>query len=177
MDRQSDQDPQHEPRAKRYKGGSGPTKLAVGSADQGEDDQQRQLMKSLKAAADQARISSSRETSSGDDDYSSCPMISSTNTAAVAAAGKLTTMQQKENEKPSCILMQTSEPPCTTSSAAAAASNKQVDYVHVRARRGQATDSHSLAERVRSTSSDFAQSTQIYSLFIMIFEELASWLL
>ncbi|CAM6048503.1 unnamed protein product [Sphagnum compactum] len=47
----------------------------------------------------------------------------------------------------------TREPPCTTSSAAAAAaaaaSNKQVDYVHVRARRGQATDSHSLAERVR----------------------------
>ncbi|CAM6077401.1 unnamed protein product [Sphagnum tenellum] len=60
----------------------------------------------------------------------------------------------KENEKPSCILMQTSEPPCTTSSAAAAAaaaaaSHKKVDYVHVRARRGQATDSHSLAERVR----------------------------
>ncbi|CAK9225593.1 unnamed protein product, partial [Sphagnum troendelagicum] len=48
----------------------------------------------------------------------------------------------------------TSEPPCTTSSAAAAAaaaaaSHKKVDYVHVRARRGQATDSHSLAERVR----------------------------
>ncbi|CAK9272979.1 unnamed protein product, partial [Sphagnum jensenii] len=57
--------------------------------------------------------------------------------------------RQKENEKPSCILMQTSKPPCTTSSAAAAASNKKVDYVHVRARRGQATDSHSLAERVR----------------------------
>lgn len=28
------------------------------------------------------------------------------------------------------------------------------DYIHVRARRGQATDSHSLAERVRITSND-----------------------
>lgn len=34
------------------------------------------------------------------------------------------------------------------------------DYIHVRARRGQATDSHSLAERVRNTK--LAQSTLEY---------------
>nr|ACF81983.1 unknown [Zea mays] len=33
--------------------------------------------------------------------------------------------------------------------AAAAAAGQKTDYIHVRARRGQATDSHSLAERVR----------------------------
>jgi len=33
----------------------------------------------------------------------------------------------------------------------AAAAGQKTDYIHVRARRGQATDSHSLAERVRHT--------------------------
>jgi hypothetical protein len=33
--------------------------------------------------------------------------------------------------------------------AAAAAAGHKTDYIHVRARRGQATDSHSLAERVK----------------------------
>lgn len=37
------------------------------------------------------------------------------------------------------------------------------DYIHVRARRGQATDSHSLAERVRNTK--LAQSTLAYLTF------------
>jgi hypothetical protein len=46
---------------------------------------------------------------------------------------------QKENVQPMSI---SSEP--------LAASCKLQDYVHVRARRGQATDSHSLAERVRT---------------------------
>ena len=32
------------------------------------------------------------------------------------------------------------------------------DYIHVRARRGQATDSHSLAERVRKESLSFSNS-------------------
>jgi hypothetical protein len=35
------------------------------------------------------------------------------------------------------------------SAAAAAAAGHKTDYIHVRARRGQATDSHSLAERVK----------------------------
>lgn len=33
------------------------------------------------------------------------------------------------------------------------------DYIHVRARRGQATDSHSLAERVRITKCQFSLNT------------------
>ena len=33
--------------------------------------------------------------------------------------------------------------------AEAAAAGQKTDYIHVRARRGQATDSHSLAERVK----------------------------
>ncbi|XP_066322410.1 basic helix-loop-helix protein 79-like [Miscanthus floridulus] len=36
-----------------------------------------------------------------------------------------------------------------STAAAAAAAGQKTDYIHVRARRGQATDSHSLAERVR----------------------------
>jgi hypothetical protein len=40
--------------------------------------------------------------------------------------------------------------PMSVSSEPLAASCKLQDYVHVRARRGQATDSHSLAERVRT---------------------------
>jgi len=36
-----------------------------------------------------------------------------------------------------------------STAAAAAAAGQKTDYIHVRARRGQATDSHSLAERVK----------------------------
>ena len=38
------------------------------------------------------------------------------------------------------------------------------DYIHVRARRGQATDSHSLAERVRSYYSDY-----LFTLYLWMF--------
>ncbi|CAK9234922.1 unnamed protein product [Sphagnum troendelagicum] len=69
---------------------------------------------------------SSSESNSGD---SSSP---SAGAAAAAAAGN---MRMKENVK-------------TLSGSTEPAASKQ-DYVHVRARRGQATDSHSLAERVR----------------------------
>lgn len=57
------------------------------------------------------------------------------NSSANAGAGAQ--RQSKENSKPP-------EPP------------KQ-DYIHVRARRGQATDSHSLAERVRSKQISFSK--------------------
>ncbi|CAK9881783.1 unnamed protein product [Sphagnum jensenii] len=71
---------------------------------------------------------SSSESNSGD---SSSPSAGAA-TAAAAAAGN---MRMKENVK-------------TLSGSTEPAASKQ-DYVHVRARRGQATDSHSLAERVR----------------------------
>ncbi|CAK9277878.1 unnamed protein product [Sphagnum jensenii] len=79
------------------------------------------VMKSL----DKQTERSSSESNSGD---SSSPSAG----AAAAAAGN---MRMKENVK---ALSGSTEP----------AASKQ-DYVHVRARRGQATDSHSLAERVR----------------------------
>ncbi|CAK9236098.1 unnamed protein product [Sphagnum troendelagicum] len=82
------------------------------------------------AASSAARLNlaterSSSESNSGD---SSSPSAG----AAAAAAGN---MRIKENVK-------------TLSGSTEPAASKQ-DYVHVRARRGQATDSHSLAERVR----------------------------
>lgn len=40
----------------------------------------------------------------------------------------------------------------TTTASTAAKEAPKTDYIHVRARRGQATDSHSLAERVRAFS-------------------------
>jgi hypothetical protein len=39
--------------------------------------------------------------------------------------------------------------PCTKKKPEVATAGERTDYIHVRARRGQATDSHSLAERVR----------------------------
>lgn len=59
------------------------------------------------------------------------------NSSANAGAGAGAQRQSKESSKPP-------EPP------------KQ-DYIHVRARRGQATDSHSLAERVRSKRISFSK--------------------
>lgn len=41
-----------------------------------------------------------------------------------------------------------SEKSCGETSADTSKENSKPDYIHVRARRGQATDSHSLAERV-----------------------------
>jgi hypothetical protein len=81
------------------------------------------VMKSL----DKQTERSSSESNSGD---SSSP---SAGAAAAAAAGN---MRMKEKVK-------------TLSGSTEPAASKQ-DYVHVRARRGQATDSHSLAERVRT---------------------------
>jgi myosin-crossreactive antigen len=49
------------------------------------------------------------------------------------------------------------QPPCSEPTT----SCKQ-DYVHVRARRGQATDSHSLAERVRVPNAFFTLGPQLY---------------
>jgi hypothetical protein len=49
------------------------------------------------------------------------------------------------------------QPPCSEPTT----SCKQ-DYVHVRARRGQATDSHSLAERVRVPNASFYLDPQLY---------------
>ncbi len=79
------------------------------------------VMKSL----DKQTERSSSESNSGDS--------SSPSAGAAAAAGN---MRMKENAK-------------TLSGSTEPAASKQ-DYVHVRARRGQATDSHSLAERVRT---------------------------
>lgn len=40
---------------------------------------------------------------------------------------------------------------CANSSNSKENEDQKLDYIHVRARRGQATDSHSLAERVSSS--------------------------
>ncbi|CAD6242771.1 unnamed protein product [Miscanthus lutarioriparius] len=64
----------------------------------------------------------------------------------IAAPGK-----GKQQERPKAGTKKKAEPASTAAAAAAAAaaSGQKTDYIHVRARRGQATDSHSLAERVR----------------------------
>jgi hypothetical protein len=80
------------------------------------------VMKSL----DKQTERSSSESNSGDS--------SSPSAGAAAAAGN---MRMKENVK-------------TLSGGSTEPAASKQDYVHVRARRGQATDSHSLAERVRT---------------------------
>ena len=62
----------------------------------------------------------------------------------IAAPGK-----GKQQERPKAGTKKKAEPASTAAAAAAAASGQKTDYIHVRARRGQATDSHSLAERVK----------------------------
>ncbi|CAM6033592.1 unnamed protein product [Sphagnum compactum] len=88
-------------------------------------DTQEAALDQQRGAQDPPTERSSSESNSGD---SSSPSAG----AAAAAAGN---MRMKENVK-------------TLSGSTEPAASKQ-DYVHVRARRGQATDSHSLAERVR----------------------------
>ncbi len=122
MDHEScgDQDPRA---AKRYKAGSAAAD-GKGRLLECLPPEDGLVMKSL----DKQTERSSSESNSGD---SSSPSAGAA--AAAAAAGN---MRMKEKVK---SLSGSTEP----------AASKQ-DYVHVRARRGQATDSHSLAERVRT---------------------------
>lgn len=48
-------------------------------------------------------------------------------------------------------------------------SKEKLDYIHVRARRGQATDSHSLAERVSTTKSIRHLFGWLFSMFFFLF--------
>jgi hypothetical protein len=63
-----------------------------------------------------------------------------TGLSEIAAPGK------GKQERPKAGTKKKAE--AASTAAAAAAAGQKTDYIHVRARRGQATDSHSLAERV-----------------------------
>jgi hypothetical protein len=67
-----------------------------------------------------------------------------TGLSEIAAPGK------GKQERPKAGTKKKAEAASTAAAAAAAAAaaGQKTDYIHVRARRGQATDSHSLAERV-----------------------------
>ncbi|KAJ1280637.1 hypothetical protein BS78_04G247900 [Paspalum vaginatum] len=58
--------------------------------------------------------------------------------------GEMAEPGKGKQERPKASAKKKAEPAST-----AAAADQKTDYIHVRARRGQATDSHSLAERVR----------------------------
>lgn len=64
-------------------------------------------------------------------------------------------------------VLQQQQPPCSEPTT----SCKQ-DYVHVRARRGQATDSHSLAERVRVPNASFYLDPNCTSFLLLHFKHL-----
>lgn len=57
------------------------------------------------------------------------------------------TQQSSNTSKGNCSKRETSA--CSSKEKSKASEVQKTDYIHVRARRGQATDSHSLAERVR----------------------------
>jgi hypothetical protein len=57
-----------------------------------------------------------------------------------------------KQERPKAGTKKKAEAASAAAAAAAAAAGHKTDYIHVRARRGQATDSHSLAERVILTA-------------------------
>ncbi|GAU22048.1 hypothetical protein TSUD_309520, partial [Trifolium subterraneum] len=61
--------------------------------------------------------------------------------------GHLSAKKSNSNNKENCGAEDTSN--SKENSKVSEVQNQKTDYIHVRARRGQATDSHSLAERVR----------------------------
>ncbi|KAL5208139.1 hypothetical protein ABZP36_032574 [Zizania latifolia] len=67
--------------------------------------------------------------------------------AAAAAVGKGKPERARAGAKKKAELALPKDSPATSASTVTA--GQKTDYIHVRARRGQATDSHSLAERVR----------------------------
>jgi hypothetical protein len=151
-DSASDQDS----RAKRLKERRHAAAAAAAAVEIHREDTMTMTTTTTKSATFKDILASERSSSENSGDESLSP-----GSTRVAGNKNKKNKQQQGTLHPSTmknkvkVLQQ--QPPCSEPTT----SCKQ-DYVHVRARRGQATDSHSLAERVRVPNASFYLDPQLY---------------